>query len=186
MPRASAHALTYRRPVVGICLRATILFLIAVTFLSARAAAGNPPDTSTFIARVAASSVFEIESSKLALERSQDAAVRDFAEQMVADHETASARLKEALAEVQLKEPPFALDAKHKEIYDQLGTRSGGNFNKAYIEAQFEAHKEAVEMFEAYAAGGDNPRVKRFAEHLLPTLRLHLVHISKLWKSGSP
>jgi hypothetical protein len=41
-------------------------------------------------------------------------------------------------------------------------------------------------MFEAYVASGDNPRMKRFAEHLLPTLRLHLVHITKLWGAGAP
>jgi putative membrane protein len=171
---------------MAVCLRATLLFLVGAAFLSVRAFAGSPPDTNTFIIKVAASSAFEVEISKLALERSKNAAVRGFAEQMVADHAAASIRLKEAITEVKLKEPPFALDAKHKEIYDQLSAKSGGGFNKAYIDAQFEAHKEAVELFEAYAAGGENPRIKRFAEHLLPTLRLHLEHISKLWKSGPP
>ena len=180
MPRVSAHAS------MAICLRATLWFLVGLALLSARAAAGSPPDTNTFIAKAAASSAFEIESSKLALEKTQNAAVRGFAEQMVTEHTAASERLKEAIAEAKLKEPPFALDAKHKEIYDKLSAKSGGNFNGAYIEAQFDAHKEAVELFEAYAAGGDNPRLKRFAEHLLPTLRLHWTHISKMWKSGAP
>lgn len=35
-------------------------------------------------------------------------------------------------------------------------------------------------MFEAYAKGGDNGRMKQFASDMLPMLKMHLDHVSKL------
>jgi putative membrane protein len=159
---------------------------VGLVCLAASALAADPPRTEVFVAEAASGNSFEIESSKLALEKAKAADVRGFAEQMVAEHTAADTKLKEAVAEAKIKEPSFALSAKHQDIYEKLSKRSGGSFDRAYIEAQFQAHKETVELFEAYAADGDNPRVKRFAEHLLPALRLHLEHITKLWKAGSP
>jgi predicted outer membrane protein len=39
---------------------------------------------------------------------------------------------------------------------------------------------ETVAMFEAYAKGGDNARMKQFANEMLPTLKTHLDQVSKL------
>lgn len=35
-------------------------------------------------------------------------------------------------------------------------------------------------MFEAYAKGGDNARMKQFASDMLPTLKMHLDQVGKL------
>jgi putative membrane protein len=35
-------------------------------------------------------------------------------------------------------------------------------------------------MFEAYAKGGDNARMKQFANEMLPTLKAHLDQVSKI------
>jgi putative membrane protein len=167
-------------------VKASLMAFLGLVCLSALANAADSLNADAFVAKVAAGNRFEIESSKLALEKSDNAAVRGFAEQMIADHTAAETRLKEVIAEAKVSEPSFALDAKHKEIYEKLNTKSAGDFRSAYIEAQYEAHQETVQMFEAYAATGDDPTVKRFAEHLLPTLRLHLAHITKMWKAGPP
>ena len=53
-------------------------------------------------------------------------------------------------------------------------------FDKAYIDEQYKAHVETVDMFEAYAKGGDNATMKQFAQQLLPTLKTHLDHVTKL------
>jgi putative membrane protein len=46
----------------------------------------------------------------------------------------------------------------------------------AYIKAQYDGHVETVGMFETYAKG----RMKQFANDMLPTLKMHLDHVSKL------
>lgn len=54
---------------------------------------GMAPKTQDFVSEAATSDMFEISSSKLALERS-DAATKTFAQQMIADHEKTTGELK--------------------------------------------------------------------------------------------
>ena len=60
---------------------------------------------------------------------------------------------------------------------------AGAAFNKAYIEAQYNAHVEAVNLFAAYAKSGDNAQLKALAAELLPTLQGHLDQVSRLRSS---
>ena len=108
------------------------------------------------------------------------AADADFANMMIKDHGEAGAKFKKAVADAKLKAPPDEMDAKHKKLQEDLAKKNGADFEKSYIAAQRDGHKETVELFEAYAAGGDNARMKQFAQELLPTLRKHLEHVAKL------
>jgi putative membrane protein len=55
---------------------------------------GNAPKTEDFVAKAAMSDMFEIESSKLAMERA-DEQTKAFAKQMVTDHTKTSQELKQ-------------------------------------------------------------------------------------------
>ena len=70
--------------------------------------------TATFVAQAAFGNMFEIESSKLALERSKAGPVKAFAQRMVDDHSAAAVKFKEAVLEAKLAMPPDKLDAKHR------------------------------------------------------------------------
>lgn len=138
------------------------------------------PATDTFLNKVVAGNTFEIESSKLALGKRPKKEVVDFANMMIKDHGEAGEKFKKAVSEAKLTAPPEAMDAKHKTLHADLARKDGADFEKAYIAAQREGHLETVALFEAYASGGDNARMKQFAQELLPTLRKHLEHVSKL------
>src|SRR5690606_19029336 len=60
-----------------------------------------------FIVKAANSGVFEIESSKIAVERSKNADVKAFAQQMIADHTKADQELK-AIAQDKIPAKPDA------------------------------------------------------------------------------
>jgi len=60
---------------------------------------GVAPKAADFVSEAAASDIFEIESSKLAVERSKDAATKTFARQMIADHTKTSEELKVLLSD---------------------------------------------------------------------------------------
>jgi len=137
----------------------------------------------SFVPLAGSSNLFEIESSRLAMQRSQSAQVKQFANQMVADHTLAVSKMKAALSEAKIPPPPEKLNVKDQKVYDSLKQAQGAAFDKAYIEAQYNAHVEAVNLFSAYAKGGDNPRLKALAGELLPTLQGHLDHVSKLRSS---
>jgi putative membrane protein len=143
-------------------------------------AAGPPAPTATFVAMAAAGNLFEIQSSELALRRSKSSAVRDFANRMVTDHNSAAAKFKQAVADAKLTPPAEKLDAKHQAILDDLKAKDDASFDRAYIEAQYKAHVETVALFQAYAKGGENARMKAFAADVLPTLQGHLDHVTKM------
>lgn len=136
--------------------------------------------TPIFLEKVAAGNKFEIESSRLAMTKASDAGVKSFAQQMVTDHTEAGSKFKAALSEAGLKAPPEKTDAKHAAIVEKLKGLQGAEFDRLYIAAQREAHVETVALFEAYAAGGENARIKKFAAELLPLLRSHLEHVKAL------
>ena len=154
--------------------------LALVALMVAPAHAADPPRTDVFVAQVSGGNTFEIESSKLAMTKTKAEPVRSFANEMVADHTAAAAKFKQALSEAKVNPPREGVDAKHKAVLDDLQKKDGAGFDKAYVEAQHKAHTETVELFEAYGKGGDNARLKQFAQEMLPTLRKHLEHVRKL------
>jgi len=148
---------------------------------AARPAANIPaPATPTFLAKTAAGNLFEIESSKVALANSNNSEVKLFAQKMVSDHGEAGRKFKQAVSEARLQAPPDKMDAKHEALVAQLKSMKGATFDAAYVAAQREAHVETVAMFGAYVANGDNERMKKFAQEMLPTLQTHLDQVSRL------
>ena len=143
-------------------------------------AAGPTVPPATFVATAAAGNLFEIDSSELALRRSQSSAVRDFANRMVVDHNAAAAKLKQAVADAKLTPPAEKLDAKHQAMLDDLKAKDAASFDRAYIEVQYNAHVETVALFQSYAKGGETGRLKAFAADVLPTLQGHLDHVTKM------
>ena len=138
------------------------------------------PSTGDFLARVTAENRFAIDSGELALKKSQSPAVLAFAKMMVADHSDAVAKLQQILGEAMLSSGPDALDARHRVVLDDLATRNGADFDKAYLDAEIKAHTRAVALFQSYADGGDNARLKQFAEELLPVLKKHLEQVAQV------
>lgn len=138
------------------------------------------PATADFLAKVTASNRFEIESSQLALKKSQSAKVQDLARMMVTDHTDAATKFQQALDEAKLSPGPDALDARHRVVLDTLATQDEPAFDQAYLEAEIKAHQHSVALFQSYASGGDNPRMKQFAKELLPVLKKHLDHVAEV------
>lgn len=154
--------------------------LIATTSLTV-AHAETDKSTKDFVEKAAISGIFEVESSKLALQKSQNAEVKTFAQTMVDDHMKANNELKAAIdASKAGVAVPTALDDKHAKLLKDLNKKSGKDFDKAYAEAQEDAHDDAVDLFEDYAKDGKNAELKAFAGKTLPTLEQHEEHADDL------
>jgi len=132
-----------------------------------------------FAARVASSNAFEIESSQMALDKTQTPDVRAFAEQMIADHTAAGEKFTAAAASDGVA-APTALMPDHQAQIDALGQTAADSFDQAYLGAQVAAHTEAVELFDAYSQQGEAGALKTFAAETLPTLQSHLTHVEGL------
>jgi putative membrane protein len=188
----AAHGAVPMRSLVMIRCALSLLFAagVGMTTLGMVAFAAEPPagqappaampSTESFLAAVAAGNQFEIASSKLALERAKSAAIKEFANRLIDEHMSAGARLKEAVSQARLSLPPDTLDARHQAIVDDLKARDAATFDTAYVEAQYESLRELAALFRAYATGGDDGRIRQFAQGLMLTMRSHLDDVRKL------
>jgi putative membrane protein len=177
-------------------MKALILAAVAAAVIAGPAAAqsvgertgvnstlGVAPKTEDFVKQVAVSDMFEIESSKLAQQKATAAPVKTFAGQMVTDHGKTSTELKSMVSGGKVKVTlPSAMDSSHQSKLDKLKGLSGADFDKQYVSDQQSAHKDAVDLFERYAKGGDNADLKTWASKTVPALKHHKEMADKLPK----
>lgn len=120
------------------------------------------------------SDIFEIESSKLALQKGS-AATKAFAQQMIDAHEKTTAELKGLIDGGKVTAPAATgMSDAQKKSFDELKDLSGKEFDDAYQDDQEDAHEDAVDVFKRYASEGDNADLKAWAAQTLPALEHHL------------
>lgn len=151
----------------------------AATSEAVDSASQNATDPAQFVAMATASNMFEIESSKLALEKATRPETKTFAQHMIDDHTKAGAEMQKAASADGIT-APTALDEKHKAKIDSLAGKTGDDFDASYVAEQLSAHKEAVALFTGYANNGPAGSLKDFAAKTMPTLQGHLDQVSKL------
>lgn len=135
---------------------------------------GITPSTEDFILQAAQSDKFEIQSSQLAEANAGDK-VKSFAADMVAAHTKTSEQLVKAVGSSGAKASiPTDMSSAQKSMLDDLKSRKGDDLAEAYVDDQVSAHKDAVSLFQRYADGGDNPKLKEWAAKTLPDLQHHL------------
>jgi putative membrane protein len=138
-------------------------------------AAPAPTTAQGFVNAAAASDRFEIESSKLAATAAESSAVKKFAQQMISAHTSSTAKLKSAIAGMTPAiTPDDTPNADQQAAMTSLQSKKGADFDSAYAEAQADAHQKTLDTLNAYAAGGDNPKLQAFAKQLIPTVAAHL------------
>jgi len=128
-----------------------------------------------FANTAAASDAFEIATSKLALDNSNSAAVKKYANQMIAAHTASTDKLKATTAGLTPAiTPDPTLNAEQQATVDALKTKKGADFDTTYIAAQRSGHQQTLDLLKAYGATGDVPALKTFATGLAPTVAAHL------------
>jgi putative membrane protein len=134
---------------------------------------GISPTTADFVKEAAMSDMTEVAAAKLGLERG-NAQEKTFATQMITDHTKTSEELK-SMAPADAKAAiPTALDSSSQGNIDKLKNAKPDDFSSDFDSMQVSAHKDAVSLFERYAKGGDDPKLKDWAGKTLPALHHHL------------
>ena len=154
----------------------------ALAFFASTAMAqmGAPP-AEEFVTMASSSDMFEIQSSTAALEKGESAAVKEFAQMMVADHTKSSEELLAAVEASGLDiTPPGAMTPEHQERSDALNGANVTDFDAAYIDAQVAAHQEALALMQSYAETGDNEALRAHAQKSVPIIQAHFEHAQKL------
>jgi putative membrane protein len=143
-------------------------------------AGGLSAATASVLRTAASINLFAIESSRLALGRSQSGMIKEFADRMIGDHTRAANRTRQLLGEMGATMPTAMLEPAHQKQLDALKAVPDAQFDKAYVEAQYTAHVQSIALIREYARSGDNERLKALAAELLPVLTSHLDHVTGL------
>lgn len=139
-------------------------------------------ETRGFLTDAAESGHLEMAGSKMALEKSKNADVKQFAQKMIDNHAKVGQQL-EALAKSKGFEPPKEPSMMQSAKLKALGLRDEG-FDKAYVdEIGVDAHEDAVKLFEKASKEVKDPEVKQFAIETLPSLQQHLQAAKTLQQS---
>ncbi len=126
-----------------------------------------------FMTKAAQSDMTEIRTSKLALQRSQDKTVRNFAQKMIRDHTDSTTQLKQ-IAKRKGFTLPKSIGSDNQALLTKLKNTSSSNFNRAYMEAQVQAHTKTQAEFQKYLQQGQDPDLQAFANKISPIVAEHL------------
>lgn len=147
----------------------------------------QPPAAQGFAREVALSDMYEVTAGRLALEKSQNARTREFAQMMIDDHTRNSQALQEAAIQLQDAAAtgnldysmPASLDPARQSQLDILQRLDGQDFDREYMNQQMEAHRKTLDLLKAYAGNGDVAELRQYAQGAIPTIQKHYDWLEK-------
>jgi putative membrane protein len=150
-------------------IRFTALLATVFLALSASAETSLSHADKSFIEKAAKCSTGEADISRVIADRTQNPAVRTFAQKMVDDHGSANKALATLAASKGVELP-----AKDMADANKWSSKSGKGLDEDYMDKMVSDHKDAVELFQKEADKGEDAETKAFARDTLPTLQHHL------------
>ena len=147
-------------------------------------AALTPTVATEYIAAAGAGDMYEIESSRLALEKTEDEAVRTFAQMMVDDHTGTTEQITSAAEAAGITPGAPALTPMQQGMIDELTALSGADFDRAYIRQQLEAHRAALGLHRNYSQSGDTEELREVATAAVPIVEGHITQLEGVNADG--
>ena len=140
--------------------------------------------TKGFVAAAAMSDMYEIAAAQIAMEKSHDSKVKQFAGTMIKAHSKTTAELTDILTEEKLNvTPPATMDTRRQTLINDLHGVKDADFDERYISQQVDAHEEALILMRGYHNSGDNKTLKAFAGKVENAVKMHLAMATRLTKS---
>jgi putative membrane protein len=133
-----------------------------------------------YVTTAGASDLYEITSSRIVLETTQNPALRDFAQMMVAQHTKSTADVKGAASKSRVKVAPPKLTPMQQELVTELRAEKGPARDAAYIAQQKAAHGQALAVQKAYAMEGTAPALKTAAAGIVPVVEHHIMMLKAM------
>jgi putative membrane protein len=133
----------------------------------------------TYVQNAAASDMFEIQTSQLALEKATSPAVKTYAQMMIDEHTKSSTELKAAAGQANIP-VPAALPADKQAKVDALRGLSGAEFDRQYLADQRSGHQETLTKVNAYLAAAPAGPLKDHASKVTGVVQKHLNSLEKI------
>jgi putative membrane protein len=131
----------------------------------------------TIVAIFDAANTYDIETSQLALQKSRTKAVRDLANQFAEDHKVVRQQGRDLAKKLGVTPtPPESLElaAVHAEAMKELRSKSGADFDKAYVAHEIAFHQAVLDAVTSTLLPAiENPELKAFIEKVGPAFHGH-------------
>jgi putative membrane protein len=148
--------------------------------LNALSGDSTPTDAAAYLQMAGESDLYEINSSQLALQKSQNPDIRRLASMLI-DHHTQTTNATLAAARAGGVAPsPAVLGPDKRRMLDQLTAEQGRSFDSRYVAQQIPAHEQALALHSTYARSGDNASLRASAEQAVPIVQSHLDQLRRL------
>ena len=143
--------------------------------------AALPGDAQGFVTALATGDLYELESSRMALQRQTSPGVNEMAQMLQREHTQSSARLKGAAALAGL-EVRGARDAEKQKLIEDLTAAHGPDFDQTFLNQQRLQHAKTLMIIQNYQAVGDNPALKELAASLQKRIEFHIDRLNATLK----
>ena len=165
------------------------MFALTLAGASVAAIAQTPPppppaeaktQAAAYVDAAGKSDMFEMESSKIALQKSKDAGVRSYAQMMIKHHTKTTAATTAAAKKAGMTPLPPVADAGITASLGELNAAAPAHFDRVYIDQQLPAHQAALDLHSSYASGGDQAPLRTSAKAAVPIVQSHIDMATKL------
>lgn len=162
-------------------LAASAALAAAVLFASGAWAAGKLDASDTSLLKdIAQANMAELETGKLALEKSSSANIKKFAQMMVDDHTKGLSDVK-ALASAKGAELPDGPDMKRRAVLVEFKALQGDTFDSRYVkQVGVGDHEAAEKLLKKTQADAKDADLKALANKMLPIVQGHLKQAQQL------
>jgi putative membrane protein len=132
-----------------------------------------------FMNKAAEANLTEIDIARVALQKSDNSDVRDYANMIQSDHTAALEDVTDLMKEKGLPAPK-TLAADTRRDVDRMSGLSGAEFDREFVNMMVADHQKTLELFRDALANAQDPSVKKYAEDLTPKLEMHLDKAQRL------
>jgi putative membrane protein len=139
----------------------------------------GPAMDKAFVKKALEGNEAEIQMGQLALQKSNDDQVKQFAQRMVDDHGKMQEQLKPVAEQMGVKVPDGPSKGMTKKM-DKMKALSGDAFDQAYIKDMVKDHKKDSSEFKQEAQSTTNPQLKQLATEGSQTIDSHLQQIQQI------
>ena len=141
--------------------------------MNAVPAGETSPQDRVFLKDALEGGIAEVQLGQLALQKSSNPDVKQFAQKMVDDHTKMGDQIKPIAQQIGVKIPDGP-SKKDKQTIAKLQELNGDDFDKAYMKDMVKDHKTDLTDFKTEAATGSNPAVQNVANRGSQIIGQHL------------
>lgn len=141
----------------------------------------DPVTTTLYVDQAAVGDLYEIEASNIALKRSKNPKVREFAQMMIDHHSKTLSDLQKFVADNPVNRAvPQNVDPRRRAMLTNLEKAGDTEFDEQYLGQQAHAHDEAYNLHRSFANGGDYPELGVIAGQVAELVQQHQKTLASL------